>query len=150
MRLKINYEPQLVSLVKIAHNRITAASRLLSTEHAWRRGSSFGPDAKHATTKTPNDVEALRVVVNGGENGEPQQRWKCAAIGAAQPAGAETPAFRLRLQPLCSAGVRFAVPECRRLKSVPPQPFFAELKKRGFRFRNGTSSHNDRRIRQTT
>jgi saccharopine dehydrogenase-like NADP-dependent oxidoreductase len=140
---KINYEPQLVNLV-----RNLAATGFTSREPIAVNGTKVAPRAvllalmqKHPTTKTPRDVEALRVVVSGrrgkarattamemwaGHSTRPQ----LSAVARDTGFPAAIAAVMLGRGGICGSGVQ--APE----NVVPPEPFFAELKKRGFRFRS--------------
>jgi len=139
---KINYEPQLVNLVQnLAHTGFT------SREPIAVNGTRVAPRSvllellrKHATTKTPRDVEALRVVV-AGRHGKKRiassmEMWaahstrpQLSAVARDTGFPAAIAAVMLGRGEIRGAGVQ--APE----NVVPPPPFFAELKKRGFRFR---------------
>jgi len=64
---KINYEPQLVSLVQnLTHTGFTSREPIaVNRTRVAPRDVLLVLLQKHATTKTPKDVEALRVVVTG-------------------------------------------------------------------------------------
>jgi len=139
---KINYEPQLVNLVRnLVHTGFT------SREPIAVNGTRVAPRAvllallqKHATRKTPKDVEALRVVVAGRRGGRrattAMEMWadystrpQLSAVARDTGFPAAIAAVMLGRGEICGIGVQ--APE----NVVPPQPFFNELKKRGFRFR---------------
>ena len=139
---KINYAPQLVNLV-----RSLAETGFTSAEPMPVNGTRVSPREvllallrRRATKKTPLDVEALRLVVSGRAGGRPHteamEMWAGhsarpqfsavardtgfpAAIAAAMLAGGEI------------KGTGVQAPE----NVVPPEPFFAKLKQRGFTFR---------------
>jgi lysine 6-dehydrogenase len=139
---KINYEPQLVNLV-----RGLVDTGFTSREPLQVNGTRVAPRAvllallqQHATKKTPLDVEALRVVVTGrrgktrattamemwaGHSTRPQ----LSAVARDTGFPAAIAAVMLGRGEIRGSGVQ--APE----NVVPPEPFFAELKKRGFRFR---------------
>jgi lysine 6-dehydrogenase len=96
---------------------------------------------KHATTKTPKDVEALRVVVTGRRGKQrsatAMEMWadysakpQLSAVARDTGFPAAIAAVMLGRGEIRGTGVQ--APE----NVVPPQPFFNELKKRGFRFRS--------------
>src|SRR6201987_2218955 len=139
---KINYEPQLVNLVQnLVHTGFT------SREPIAVNGTRVAPRSvllellrKHATTKTPRDVEALRVVVSGRRGrkrvASAMEMWaghstrpQLSAVARDTGFPAAIAAVMLGRREIRGTGVQ--APE----NVVPPQPFFAELKKRGFRFR---------------
>jgi saccharopine dehydrogenase-like NADP-dependent oxidoreductase len=140
---KINYEPQLVSLV-----RNLVDTGFTSREPIAVNGTRVAPRAvllallqKHATTKTPKDVEALRVVVTGrrgdGRIAAAMEMWadhtmrpQLSAVARDTGFPAAIAAVMLGRGEIIGTGVQ--APE----NVVPPQPFFSELKKRGFRFRS--------------
>jgi lysine 6-dehydrogenase len=140
---KINYEPQLVNLVRdLVHTGFT------SREPIAVNGTSVAPRAvllallqKHATTKTPKDVEALRVVVTGRRGKQRSataiEMWadysskpQFSAVARDTGFPAAIAAVMLGRGEIRGTGVQ--APE----NVMPPRPFFAELKKRGFRFRS--------------
>ncbi|MGH9746168.1 MAG: saccharopine dehydrogenase family protein [Candidatus Acidiferrales bacterium] len=140
---KINYEPQLVNLVRnLVHTGFT------SREPIAVNGTRVAPRAvflallqQHATTKTPKDVEALRVVVSGRRGGRKvaaaMEMWadystrpQLTAVARDTGFPAAIAAVMLGREEIRGTGVQ--APE----NVVPPEPFFAELKKRGFRFRS--------------
>jgi saccharopine dehydrogenase-like NADP-dependent oxidoreductase len=140
---KINYEPQLVNLVRdLVHAGFT------SREPIAVNGTSVAPRAvllallqKHATTKTPKDVEALRVVVAGRRGRQrsatAMEMWADFSTRPQLSAVARDTGFPAAIAAvmLCGGEIRgtgVQAPE----NVVPPQPFFAELRKRGFRFRS--------------
>jgi lysine 6-dehydrogenase len=140
---KINYEPQLVNLVRdLVHTGFTSRDPIAVN------GTNVAPRAvllallqKHATTKTPKDVEALRVVVAGRRGKQriatAMEMWADYSTRPQLSAVARDTGF-----PAAIAAVMLGRGEIRGLgvqapeNVVPPQPFFAELKKRGFRFRS--------------
>jgi lysine 6-dehydrogenase len=140
---KINYEPQLVNLV-----RNLVQTGFTSREPIAVNGTRVAPRAvllallqKHATTKTPRDVEALRVVVVGRRGKQrasaAMEMWADYSTRPQLSAVARDTGF-----PAAVAAVMFCRGEIRGTgveapeNVVPPEPFFAELKKRGFRFRS--------------
>jgi lysine 6-dehydrogenase len=140
---KINYEPQLVNLV-----RNLVETGFTSREPIAVNGTRVAPRAvllallqKHATTKTPRDVEALRVVVVGRRGKQrssaAMEMWADYSTRPQLSAVARDTGF-----PAAVAAVMFCRGEIRGTgveapeNVVPPEPFFAELKKRGFRFRS--------------
>jgi lysine 6-dehydrogenase len=139
---KINYDPRLVNLI-----RDLDQAGFTSREPVAVNGTRVAPRAvllslmqQRAPKKTARDVEALRVVVSGRSKNRrvasAMEMWADystrpplsavardtgfpAAIAAAMLAGGEI------------RGTGVQAPE----NVVPPQPFFNELKKRGFTFR---------------
>lgn len=96
---------------------------------------------KRATKKTPHDVEALRVVVSGRRGkkrtASAMEMWadhstrpQLSAVARDTGFPAAIAAVMLGRGEISGTGVQ--APE----NVVPPQPFFSELKKRGFRFRS--------------
>jgi len=139
---KINYEPQLVNLVRgLAHAGFT------SREPIPVNGTRIAPRAvllalmqKHATKKTPLDVEALRVVVSGQQDGRraamAMEMWADHSLRPQLSAVARDTGFPAAIAAVMRGrgeikGVGVEAPE----NVVPPKPFFTELKQRGFRFR---------------
>jgi lysine 6-dehydrogenase len=139
---KINYDPQLVNLVSdLTHTGFT------SREPIAVNGFQVAPRAvllalmqKHATKKTPLDVEALRVVVTGRQNGRraatAMEMWADHSERPQLSAVARDTGFPAAIAAVMRgrgeiAGVGVQAPE----NVVPPGPFFTELKQRGFRFR---------------
>jgi saccharopine dehydrogenase-like NADP-dependent oxidoreductase len=140
---KINYEPQLVNLVQnLAHTGFT------SREPIAVNGTRVAPRAvllsllqRHSTTKTPKDVEALRVVVTGRRGkrrtAAAMEMWAGHSVRPQLSAVARDTGF-----PAAIAAVMLGRGEIRGMgvqapeNVVPPEPFFAALKKRGFRFRS--------------
>jgi len=139
---KINYEPQLVNLVRdLAHAGFT------STEPLAVNGTRVSPRTvllalmqKQAPKKTPLDVEALRVVVSGKRDGvrkatalemwaEHSTRPQFSAVARDTGFPAAIAAVMVGRGEISGVGVQ--APE----NVVPPGPFFRELKQRGFRFR---------------
>ena len=140
---KINYEPQLVSLVQnLTHTGFT------SREPIAVNGTRIAPRAvllallqKHATTKTPKDVEALRVVVTGRRGKQrtaaAMEMWAGHSVRPQLSAVARDTGFPAAIAAVMLGrgeirGTGVQAPE----NVVPPGLFFAELKKRGFRFRS--------------
>ena len=140
---KINYEPQLVNLV-----RDLAETGFTSREPVQVNGTRVAPRSvllallqKNAPKKTPRDVEALRVVVAGRHHGRrastAMEMWaghstrpQLSAVARDTGFPAAIAAVMLGRGAIRGSGVQ--APE----KVVPPELFFAELKKRGFRFRS--------------
>jgi lysine 6-dehydrogenase len=140
---KINYEPQLVNLV-----RDLAETGFTSREPVHVNGTRVAPRSvllallqKNAPKKTPRDVEALRVVVAGRHSGRraatAMEMWaghstrpQLSAVARDTGFPAAIAAVMLGRGEIRGSGVQ--APE----NVVPPKPFFAELKKRGFRFRS--------------
>src|SRR5580693_141424 len=140
---KINYEPQLVSLVQnLTHTGFT------SREPIAVNGTRIAPRAvllallqKHAATKTPKDVEALRVVVTGRRRKQrtaaAMEMWAGHSVRPQFSAVARDTGFPAAIAAVMLGrgeirGTGVQAPE----NVVPPEPFFVELKKRGFRFRS--------------
>jgi lysine 6-dehydrogenase len=139
---KINYEPQLVNLV-----RDLAQTGFTSRELIPVNGTRVAPRAvllallqKHATKKTPLDVEALRVVVSGKQNGHrtslAMEMWADHCVRPQLSAVARDTGFPAAIAAVMRGrgeiqGTGVQAPE----NVVPPKPFFTELKQRGFRFR---------------
>lgn len=139
---KINYEPQLVSLV-----RDLALTGFTSREPIPVNGTRVAPRAvllalmrKHATKKTPLDVEALRVVVSGKQGGRrtgvAMEMWADHSERPQFSAVARDTGFPAAIAAVMRGrceiqGVGVQAPE----NVVPPKQFFTELKQRGFRFR---------------
>jgi lysine 6-dehydrogenase len=143
---KINYDPKLVELVR---NLVDAGftSRDLITVN----GTQVAPRAvllalmqKKAPTKTPLDVEALRVVVTGQNKkdgrkkpiGLAMEMWADHTARPQLSAVARDTGFPAAIAAVMHGrgeipGVGVQAPE----NVVPPEPFFRELKKRGFTFR---------------
>lgn len=139
---KINYEPQLVNLVR----GLTDAG-FTSEEPVAVNGTRVAPREvllalmrKRATKKTPLDVEALRVVVAGrngaGRRADAMEMWaghserpQLSAVARDTGFPAAIAAVMLGRGEISGVGVR--APE----NVVPPEPFFRELKQRGFTFR---------------
>jgi lysine 6-dehydrogenase len=139
---KINYEPQLVNLV-----RDLALTGFTSREPIPVNGTRVAPRAvllalmqKHATKKTPLDVEALRVTVSGKQDGHrtklAMEMWADHSARPQFSAVARDTGFPAAIAAVMRGrgeiqGVGVEAPE----NVVPPKPFFTELKQRGFRFR---------------
>ena len=139
---KINYEPQLVNLV-----RDLALAGFTSAEPVAVNGTRVSPRAvllalmqKRAPKKTPLDVEALRVVVSGRRGGVRKtsalEMWADHSTRPEFSAVARDTGFPAAIAAVMVgrgeiSGVGVQAPE----NVVPPAPFFRELKQRGFRFR---------------
>jgi lysine 6-dehydrogenase len=139
---KINYDPQLVNLV-----RGLAQAGFTSSEPVAVNGTRVAPREvllallrDRATKKTPLDVEALRVVVAGRTNGRRRtaamemwaghsERPQLSAVARDTGFPAAIAAVMLGRGEISGVGVQ--APE----NVVPPEPFFRELRKRGFTFR---------------
>jgi len=139
---KINYDPQLVSLV-----RGLDQAGFTRREPIAVNGSRVSPRAvllalmqQHAPRKTPLDVEALRVVVAGRRSGRQaamaMEMWashsrhpQLSAVARDTGFPAAIAAVMLGRGEVSGAGVE--APE----NVVPPRPFFRELRQRGFTFR---------------
>jgi len=139
---KINYEPQLVNLVRdLAHTGFT------SREPIPVNGTRVAPRAvllallqNRSTKKTPLDVEAIRVVVFGKQNGRrsavAMEMWADHSARPQFSAVARDTGFPAAIAAVMRGrgeiqGIGVQAPE----NVVPPKPFFTELKQRGFRFR---------------
>jgi len=139
---KINYDPKLVELVS---NLVDAG--FTSRDPITVNGAKIAPRAmllalmqKSSPTKTPLDVEALRVVVIGKRSKKPvglaMEMWADHAARPQLSAVARDTGFPAAIAAVMHGrgeipGVGVQAPE----NVVPPQPFFRELKKRGFTFR---------------
>lgn len=139
---KINYPPELVNLV-----RDLSAAGFTGTEPLTVDGVRVVPREvllallrKHAPTKPPLDVEALRVVVRGRNNGKrsavAMEMWAQHTRRPLLSAVARDTGFPCSVAAIMHGrgeipGVGVIAPE----NVVPPQPFFNELKRRGFTFR---------------
>ena len=139
---KINYDPQLVGLV-----RNLVDTGFTSREPIAVNGTRVAPRAvllamlqSHATKKTPRDVEALRVVVSGRSRKKRTEKamemWADYSTRPQLSAVARDTGFPAAIAAVMLGrgeiqGMGVQAPE----NVVPPQPFFSELKKRGFRFR---------------
>jgi lysine 6-dehydrogenase len=139
---KINYDPKLVELVR---NLVDAG--FTGREAIAVNGTQVAPRAvllalmqKKAPTKTPLDVEALRVVVTGKNKKAPvglaMEMWADHTSRPQLSAVARDTGFPAAIAAVMHGrgeipGVGVQAPE----NVVPPEPFFRELKKRGFTFR---------------
>ena len=139
---KINYDPKLVELVR---NLVDAG--FTSREAIAVNGTQIAPRAvllalmqQKAPTKTPLDVEALRVVVTGKNKKAPvglaMEMWADHTARPQFSAVARDTGFPAAIAAVMHGrgeipGVGVQAPE----NVVPPEPFFRELKKRGFTFR---------------
>ncbi|HSY58037.1 MAG TPA: saccharopine dehydrogenase C-terminal domain-containing protein [Terriglobales bacterium] len=140
---KINYDPQLVGLV-----RNLVDTGFTSREPIAVNGTRVAPRAvllamlqSHATKKTPRDVEALRVVVSGRSRKKRTEKamemWADYSTRPQLSAVARDTGFPAAIAAVMLGrgeiqGMGVQAPE----NVVSPQPFFSELKKRGFRFRS--------------
>jgi len=140
---KINYEPQLVNLV-----RNLVETGFTSRDPIAVNGAQVAPRSvllallqSKAATKTPKDVEALRVVVTGRRGkrrtATAMEMWADYSTRPQLSAVARDTGFPAAIAAVMLGrgeiqGVGVQAPE----NVVPPRPFFAELKKRGFRFRS--------------
>jgi lysine 6-dehydrogenase len=139
---KINYDPKLVELVR---NLVDAG--FTDREAIAVNGTQVAPRAvllalmqKKAPTKTPLDVEALRVVVTGKNKKAPvglaMEMWADHTSRPQLSAVARDTGFPAAIAAVMHGrgeipGVGVQAPE----NVVPAEPFFRELKKRGFTFR---------------
>ena len=139
---KINYDPKLVELVR---NLVDAG--FTGREAIAVNGTQVAPRAvllalmqKKAPSKTPLDVEALRVVVTGKNKKAPvglaMEMWADHTARPQLSAVARDTGFPAAIAAVMHGrgeipGVGVQAPE----NVVPPEPFFRELKKRGFTFR---------------
>jgi saccharopine dehydrogenase-like NADP-dependent oxidoreductase len=139
---KINYDPKLVELVR---NLVDAG--FTSRDVIAVDGVQVAPRAvllallqKKAPTKAPLDVEALRVVVGGKSKkktvGLAMEMWADHTTRPQLSAVARDTGFPAAIAAVMHGrgeipGVGVQAPE----NVVPPEPFFRELKKRGFTFR---------------
>jgi lysine 6-dehydrogenase len=139
---KINYDPKLVELVR---NLVDAG--FTDREAIAVNGTQVAPRAvllalmqKKAPTKTPLDVEALRVVVTGKNKKAPvglaMEMWADHTSRPQFSAVARDTGFPAAIAAVMHGrgeipGVGVQAPE----NVVPAEPFFRELKKRGFTFR---------------
>jgi lysine 6-dehydrogenase len=139
---KINYDPKLVELVR---NLVDAG--FTGREAIAVNGAAVAPRAvllalmqKNAPAQTPLDVEALRVVVTGKRNKKPvalaMEMWAEHTARPQLSAVARDTGFPAAIAAVMHGrgeipGVGVRAPET----VVPPEPFFRELKKRGFTFR---------------
>ncbi len=139
---KINYDPRLVNLV-----RDLDQAGFTSREAVAVNGTKVTPRAvllslmqQRAPKKTARDVEALRVVVTGRSKnrrvGSAMEMWagysrrpQLSAVARDTGFPAAIAAVMLARAEIRGTGVQ--APE----NVVPPQPFFDQLKKRGFAFR---------------
>jgi len=139
---KINYPPELVNLV-----RNLSATGFTSREPVQVNGYKVAPREvllallqQHAPTKPPKDVEALRVVVTGRHKGKRTaaalEMWADNTTRPLLSAVARDTGFPCSIAAIMHGrgeipGTGVMAPEI----VVPPQPFFNELKRRGFTFR---------------
>jgi lysine 6-dehydrogenase len=139
---KINYDPKLVELTR---NLVDAG--FTSRDPISVSGTQIAPRAvllalmqQKAPTKTPLDVEALRVVVTGKNKKKPvalaMEMWADHTSRPQLSAVARDTGFPAAIAAVMHGrgeipGVGVQAPEI----VVPPEPFFRELKKRGFTFR---------------
>jgi lysine 6-dehydrogenase len=130
---KINYDPKLVGFTQrepIAVNGTQVAPRSVLLALLQKK----------APAKTPLDVEALRVVVTGRAGkrrvGAAMEMWADHSARPQFSAVARDTGFPAAIAAVMHGrgeipGVGVQAPE----NVVPPNPFFSELKKRGFTFR---------------
>jgi saccharopine dehydrogenase-like NADP-dependent oxidoreductase len=139
---KINYDPRLVNLV-----RDLDQAGFTSREPVAVNGTRVAPRAvllslmqQRAPKKTARDVEALRVVVTGRSKNRrmasAMEMWADYSTRPQLSAVARDTGFPAAIAAAMLArgeirGTGVQAPEM----VVPPQPFFDELKKRGFTFR---------------
>jgi saccharopine dehydrogenase-like NADP-dependent oxidoreductase len=139
---KINYDPKLVGLV-----RSLVDVGFTEREPLAVNGTQVAPRAvllallqKKAPAKTPLDVEALRVVITGRAGkrrvGSAMEMWADHTARPQFSAVARDTGFPAAIAAVMQGrreipGVGVQAPE----NVVPPNPFFGELKKRGFTFR---------------
>ena len=139
---KINYPPELVNLV-----RDLSAAGFTSREPLDVDGVRVVPREvllallrKHAPSKEPLDVEALRVLVSGRNKGKrsaaAMEMWAQHTKRPLLSAVARDTGFPCSIAAIMHwrgeiPGTGVIAPE----NVVPPQPFFNELKRRGFTFR---------------
>jgi lysine 6-dehydrogenase len=143
---KINYDPKLVELVR---NLVDAG--FTSRDSIAVNGTQVAPRAvllalmqKKEPTKTPLDVEALRVVLTGQNKKDSKKKpiglamemWADHTARPQLSAVARDTGFPAAIAAVMHGrgeipGVGVQAPE----NVVPPEPFFRELKKRGFTFR---------------
>jgi saccharopine dehydrogenase-like NADP-dependent oxidoreductase len=143
---KINYDPKLVDLVRNLADAGFTGRELIAVN-----GTQVAPRAvllalmqEKVPTKTPLDVEALRVVVTGQSTkkgkkkhvGLAMEMWADHAARPQLSAVARDTGFPAAIAAVMHGrgeipGVGVQAPE----NVVPPEPFFRELKKRGFTFR---------------
>jgi lysine 6-dehydrogenase len=139
---KINYDPQLVALV-----RNLAEAGFTSAVPIDVRGVKVAPKdvllalmQQKVPRKPPLDVEALRVVVTGRAGkkrvGSAMEMWADNTKRPLLSAVARDTGFPLAIAAVMHGrgeipGAGVQAPE----EVVPPEPFFRELKKRGFTFK---------------
>jgi lysine 6-dehydrogenase len=139
---KINYDPQLVNLV-----RGLSESGFTSREPVAVNGTSVAPRAvllallqKNVSKKPPRDVEAMRVVVAGKKDkrrsSAAMEMWAEYSRRPELSAVARDTGFPAAIAAIMRCrgeipGVGVQAPE----NVVPANPFFSELRQRGFRFR---------------
>ncbi|MFZ0619739.1 MAG: saccharopine dehydrogenase C-terminal domain-containing protein [Candidatus Acidiferrales bacterium] len=139
---KINYPPELVNLV-----RNLADTGFTTREPVAVNGYKVAPRdvllallQQRAPSKPPKDVEALRVVVSGRiknkKSALAMEMWAGNTTRPPLSAVARDTGFPLSIAAIMHGrgeipGVGVQAPEL----VVPPQPFFHELKRRGFTFR---------------
>jgi lysine 6-dehydrogenase len=139
---KINYDAKLVNLV-----RGLVDAGFTEREKIAVNGAEVSPRAvllallqKKVPTETPLDVEALRVVVTGRARkrqvASAMEMWAGHSVRPQFSAVARDTGFPAAIAALMQVrgeipGTGVQAPE----NVVPPKPFFAELRKRGFTFR---------------
>jgi lysine 6-dehydrogenase len=146
---KINYPPELVNLV-----RSLSDAGLTSREPVAVNGYKVPPRElllallrQKAPSKPAKDVEALRVVVtgrrNGAKNSLAMEMWATHTTRPQFSAVARDTGFPAAIAAVMLGrgqirGEGVLAPE----NVVPPEPFFQELKKRGFTFRQWKAKAN--------
>lgn len=139
---KINYDPQLVSLV-----RGLSQTGFTSREPIAVNGTSVAPRAvllallqKNVSKKPSRDVEAIRVVVTGKQSkrrsSAAMEMWAEFSVRPELSAVARDTGFPAAVAAVMRCrgeipGVGVQAPE----NVVPANAFFSELRQRGFRFR---------------
>jgi lysine 6-dehydrogenase len=149
---KINYDQQLVTLVRsLADTGFTSAEPLaLNGTHVAPRAVLLALLQKQAPRKKPQDVEALRVLVSGRSAGRREcvamemwadysRRPQFSAVARDTGFPAAIAAIMLCRGEIAGSGVQ--APE----NVVPPEPFFGELRGRGFRFRRWKLERNGKK-----
>jgi saccharopine dehydrogenase-like NADP-dependent oxidoreductase len=139
---KINYDPQLVSLVRgLSQTGFTSRVRIPVN------GTTVAPRAvllallqKNVSKKPARDVEAIRVVVGGKKNkrrsSSAMEMWAEYSVRPELSAVARDTGFPAAIAAIMRCrgeipGVGVQAPE----NVVPANSFFSELRQRGFRFR---------------
>jgi lysine 6-dehydrogenase len=139
---KINYDPKLVELVRTLVDAGFTSSDPIDVKGAQvvPRDVLLALMQQKAPTKTPLDVEALRVIVTGKIGRKPaglaMEMWANHTTRPQLSAVARDTGFPAAIAAVMHGrgeipGVGVQAPE----NVIPPEPFFRELKKRGFTFR---------------